>query len=41
MKESRGVRLEHGSGGALSRELVEEVIYPPFRGESYSQLLDA
>ena len=26
------VRLEHGSGGAMSRELIEEVVYPYFRG---------
>jgi hydrogenase expression/formation protein HypE len=35
------VRLEHGSGGALSRELVERVIYPRFRGASYEELSDA
>ncbi len=35
------VRLEHGSGGALSRELVERVIYPLFRGRSYEELTDA
>jgi hydrogenase expression/formation protein HypE len=34
-------RLEHGSGGALSRELVEDVIYPFFKSNSYSELLDA
>ncbi len=35
------VRLEHGSGGALSRDLVEKTIYPAFRSDSYSELLDA
>ncbi len=35
------VRLEHGSGGALSRELVETVIYPAFRSEAYLELSDA
>jgi len=35
------VRLEHGSGGALSRDLVERVIFPAFRSESYPELLDA
>lgn len=35
------VRLEHGSGGALSRELVETVIYPAFRCEAYPELADA
>ena len=35
------VRLEHGSGGALSRELVERVIHPFFRGASYEELADA
>jgi hydrogenase expression/formation protein HypE len=35
------IRLEHGSGGALSRDLVEQVIHPVFRGESYPELTDA
>jgi hydrogenase expression/formation protein HypE len=35
------VRLEHGSGGALSRDLVDTVIYPFFKGDSYPELLDA
>jgi hydrogenase expression/formation protein HypE len=35
------VRLEHGSGGALSRELVETVIYPAFRSDAYPELSDA
>jgi len=35
------VRLEHGSGGALSRELVENLIYPKLRGAAYPELLDA
>ena len=35
------IRLEHGSGGALSRELVEQVIHPLFRGDSYPELSDA
>jgi hydrogenase expression/formation protein HypE len=35
------VRLEHGSGGALSRDLVENVIYPSFRSDSFPELLDA
>jgi hydrogenase expression/formation protein HypE len=35
------VRLEHGSGGALSRELVETVIYPAFRSAAYPELADA
>jgi len=39
--EEGSIRLEHGSGGALARELVERVIYPFFRGESYSELSDA
>ncbi|MGO9307670.1 MAG: hydrogenase expression/formation protein HypE [Spirochaetia bacterium] len=41
MKTGGEIRLEHGSGGALSRELVEEVIHPFFRGDSYPELLDA
>jgi hydrogenase expression/formation protein HypE len=35
------ISLEHGSGGALSRRLTEEVIYPYFRGEHYAELADA
>jgi hydrogenase expression/formation protein HypE len=41
VKESGLVRLEHGSGGALSRELVEKVIYPCLRSEAYGELADA
>ncbi len=39
--EPRTVKLEHGSGGALSRELVESIIYPCFRGSDYRELSDA
>lgn len=35
------IRLEHGSGGWLSRRLTEELIFPFFRGTGYPQLLDA
>jgi hydrogenase expression/formation protein HypE len=35
------VRLEHGSGGALSRELVESVIHPILRTDAYPELLDS
>ena len=41
MSEAQLIRLEHGSGGALSRELVEAVIYPAFRSEAYPELSDA
>ena len=41
MKEGALIRLEHGSGGALSRDLVESVIHPFFRSESYPELSDA
>ncbi len=37
----RLITLEHGSGGALSRELVEELIYPCFGGEAYPELSDS
>jgi hydrogenase expression/formation protein HypE len=37
----RAIRLEHGSGGALSRDLVEQVIHPVFLGDSYPELSDA
>lgn len=39
--EGEMIRLEHGSGGALSRELIEEIIYPRFRSGSYAELSDA
>jgi hydrogenase expression/formation protein HypE len=35
------ITLEHGSGGALSRELTEELVYPCFRGPEYPELADA
>ena len=35
------IRLEHGSGGALSRELVETVIHPVLKSDSYPELTDA
>ena len=41
MTRREEIRLEHGSGGALSRDLVDKVIYPLFRSDSYSELLDA
>ena len=42
MKDNEAlIRLEHGSGGALSRDLVESVIYPAFRSDAYTELTDA
>ncbi|MGA2764655.1 MAG: hydrogenase expression/formation protein HypE [Spirochaetia bacterium] len=41
MKPDGLIRLEHGSGGALSRDLVESVIYPAFASDSYPELADA
>lgn len=41
LTDTGNIRLEHGSGGALSRDLVEKVIHPLFRSDSYSELLDA
>ena len=35
------VQLEHGSGGALSRELVEELLYPRIKNPDYPALTDA
>lgn len=35
------ITLEHGSGGALSRELIENYIYPRFQSDVYSALSDA
>ncbi len=39
--DKRLISLEHGSGGALSRELVEELIYPLFGGQAYPELSDS
>jgi hydrogenase expression/formation protein HypE len=39
-KRSR-IKLEHGSGGALARELIDSLIYPFFKGTSYEELSDA
>jgi hydrogenase expression/formation protein HypE len=41
MKPEELIRLEHGSGGALSRDLVELVIHPLFRSDAYPDLTDA
>jgi hydrogenase expression/formation protein HypE len=41
VRGTRFISLEHGSGGALSRELVETVIYPAFRSDAYPELSDA
>lgn len=37
----QAITLEHGSGGALSRELTETLIYPFFQGQDYPELADA
>ena len=34
------IRLEHGSGGVLSRELIEEIIYPALKNAAYTSLTD-
>ncbi len=41
MSGAERIRLEHGSGGALTRELVDELIYPKFRSPHYRTLSDA
>jgi hydrogenase expression/formation protein HypE len=41
MSADKTIRLEHGSGGALSRDLVESVIYPVFASDAYPELSDA
>jgi hydrogenase expression/formation protein HypE len=41
VKDSPLIRLEHGSGGALSRDLVESIIHPIFHGDAYPELSDA
>ncbi len=35
------ISLEHGSGGALSRRLTEQVVYPLFEDAEYPELSDA
>jgi hydrogenase expression/formation protein HypE len=35
------ITLEHGSGGALSRQLTEELIYPILKNRAYRELSDA
>lgn len=41
VSEQESIRLEHGSGGALSRDLIESVIHPVLKNESYMELTDA
>jgi hydrogenase expression/formation protein HypE len=41
MSDGGLITLEHGSGGALSRELTDRVIYPCFQGPEYPELADA
>ncbi|MBN2735664.1 MAG: hydrogenase expression/formation protein HypE [Spirochaetales bacterium] len=41
MKDKKTIRLEHGSGGVLTRQLIEEIIYPYLKNDSYSELDDA
>jgi len=38
---SERITLEHGSGGALSRQLTEELIYPILSNDAYPELADA
>lgn len=35
------IKLEHGSGGWLSKQLIDEIIFPAFRGNSYQALQDS
>jgi hydrogenase expression/formation protein HypE len=39
--DKKRIKLEHGSGGALTRQLIEEVIHPFFAGPDYGALDDA
>lgn len=41
MSSLERITLEHGSGGALSRQLTEQLIYPILRNDAYSELADA
>ena len=41
MKLPERIILEHGSGGALSRQLTEQLIYPVLKNEHYTELNDA
>lgn len=36
----KSIRLEHGSGGVLSRELIEKIIYPALKNAAYPALTD-
>jgi hydrogenase expression/formation protein HypE len=38
---SERITLEHGSGGALSRQLTEELIYPILSNDAYRELADS
>jgi hydrogenase expression/formation protein HypE len=38
---SERISLEHGSGGALSRQLTEELIYPILSSDAYQELADS
>jgi len=38
---SERITLEHGSGGALSRQLTEQLIYPILSNDAYRELADA
>jgi hydrogenase expression/formation protein HypE len=38
---SERITLEHGSGGALSRQLTEQLIYPILKNDAYGELADA
>ncbi|RKX77510.1 MAG: hydrogenase expression/formation protein HypE [Spirochaetes bacterium] len=35
------IKLEHGSGGALSRKLLDSVVYPFFKSSIYKELSDS
>jgi hydrogenase expression/formation protein HypE len=41
LKNLDHITLEHGSGGALSRQLTEQLIYPILSNEAYGELADA
>ncbi len=41
MKKIEEIKLEHGSGGALSRQLIDDLIFPLMKSGRYTELSDA
>jgi hydrogenase expression/formation protein HypE len=41
VKKIEEIKLEHGSGGALSRQLIDDLIFPLMKSGKYTELSDA